>query len=237
MTETRDSSPEDQDPPSTPVPGPPELTDPPQAEGETPPPPTDIPSGSSPLLHAAPSESPDAPESYAVVDGELHPLDPNYVAAERLATWIAIGIIVPLVLGAGLAVGYSDRLFSLTLGRLPEPVQAVLTVLWAAGMVGFPLLLHLQIGWSFRWTRFRVHDGGLEIRRGILFRSIIDVPRNRVQHTDVSQGPIQRRYDLGTLSVHTAGTEHATVILSGVSHSKALEIRDFLLDGDDPSGS
>jgi hypothetical protein len=58
---------------------------------------------------------------------------------------------------------------------------------------------------------------------------VITVPRTRVQHTDVSQGPIERRFGLGTLVVYTAGTDHAMVALSGLDHGRALMIREHLL--------
>ena len=55
------------------------------------------------------------------------------------------------------------------------------------------------------------------------------MPRSRVQHIDVSQGPIERRYGLGTLVIYTAGTDHAKVVLSGLEHGRALRIREHLL--------
>jgi membrane protein YdbS with pleckstrin-like domain len=56
-----------------------------------------------------------------------------------------------------------------------------------------------------------------------------------VQHTDVSQGPLERRYGLGTRVIFTAGTDHARVDLKGLDHATALAIRDHLLPrgGDD----
>ncbi len=57
------------------------------------------------------------------------------------------------------------------------------------------------------------------------------MPRSRVQHTDVSQGPLERRFDLATLVLHTAGTQHAAVSLGGLSHKAALAIRDYLIEG------
>ena len=45
-----------------------------------------------------------------------------------------------------------------------------------------------------------------------------NVPRSRVQHTDVSQGPLERNHGLGTLVVYTAGTDHAKVELGGLDH-------------------
>ena len=78
----------------------------------------------------------------------------------------------------------------------------------------------------------RVDTQGIEIRRGVLWRRTITVPKSRVQHTDVSQGPLQRTYALGTLVVYTAGTDHAKVELPGLSYARAMRIRDHLL----PSG-
>lgn len=81
---------------------------------------------------------------------------------------------------------------------------------------------------EFAHTRYRLDEDGLEIARGVWWRSITHVPRSRVQHTDVSQGPLERRYGLGTLVVHTAGTDHARVSLGGLSWETALALRDEL---------
>ena len=88
-------------------------------------------------------------------------------------------------------------------------------------------------GAHYRHTSYRVDDQGIEIRRGVYWRVVINVPRSRVQHIDVSQGPLDRRYGLGTLVVYTAGTDHAKVELGGLEHGRALRIREHLL----PSGA
>ena len=63
--------------------------------------------------------------------------------------------------------------------------------------------------------RYAVNEHGMEIRQGIFWRKVISIPKQRVQHTDVQQGPIMRRYHICKLVVHTAGTQHATVPLEG----------------------
>ena len=55
--------------------------------------------------------------------------------------------------------------------------------------------------------RYRVDADEIEIWSGVLWRQAVVVPRSRVQHIDVSQGPIERSYGLATLSIHTAGTQ------------------------------
>ena len=85
---------------------------------------------------------------------------------------------------------------------------------------------------SYAFASYRLDDDGLEIRRGVVWRSIINVPRTRVQHTDVAQGPIERSHGLSTLVVHTAGTDHAQVALPGLSRERAIALRDQLLPRD-----
>jgi len=62
------------------------------------------------------------------------------------------------------------------------------------------------------------------------------VPRSRIQHTDVSQGPLQRPFGLATLTVHTAGTQFAAVPLSGLAKEVAEAIRDQLIGGVEDDG-
>ena len=74
---------------------------------------------------------------------------------------------------------------------------------------------------------------GIEIRSGVWWREIISVPRSRVQHIDVSQGPMERSYGLGRLVLYTAGTAHSRVELQGLSYAVAFALRNHLL----PRGS
>jgi uncharacterized protein len=99
------------------------------------------------------------------------------------------------------------------------------------------LIVSLLGAWhAWRWpaiayghTSCRVGEQGIEIHRGVYWRVVINVPRSRVQHIDVSQGPVERRYGLGTLVIYTAGTDHAKVQLEGLAHERALTIRELLL--------
>jgi membrane protein YdbS with pleckstrin-like domain len=82
---------------------------------------------------------------------------------------------------------------------------------------------------SYRHLRFGVDDTGIAIESGVLWRSRIALPRVRIQHTDVSQGPLERRYDIGTLKLYTAGSRHTRIELPGLRHEDAIALRDALL--------
>jgi membrane protein YdbS with pleckstrin-like domain len=106
---------------------------------------------------------------------------------------------------------------------------AVTAALWLIGNGLFSWHGQRWQAIDYRHTWYRLDDRGIEIRRGVFWREVINVPRSRVQHTDVSQGPLERRYGLGTLVVYTAGTDHAKVTLSGLAHEVALELREQLM--------
>ncbi|MEZ5319000.1 MAG: PH domain-containing protein [Vicinamibacterales bacterium] len=189
------------------------------SDPETTPPPAPV-----PALAAAPGEGPRPAAGDPITDGAWHRLDPRYVDVERIGRWI-----VTCVVSFGLFLHLLSTLFA-DEGRFAITAAADAAV------------LALLAWWSFQWpaiayrrASYRLDDRGIEIRRGVIWRRAVVVPRSRVQHTDVAQGPVQRLYGLGTLIVHTAGTEHAKVELPGLSHALAMRIRDHLLPagGDD----
>jgi membrane protein YdbS with pleckstrin-like domain len=161
-------------------------------------------------------------DSESVADGVDHQLDPRVIPLERIT-----GSIFTALLTAGSLIGIGIFLFAGD--DVPQLVRMMVPILWA-------MLALLGFWHAYRWpprsyahTFYRVDEQGLEIRRGVYWRVVLNVPRSRVQHIDVTQGPIDRRYGLGTLVVYTAGTDHAKVELEGLEHGRALRIREHLL--------
>lgn len=149
-----------------------------------------------------------------------HALDPRVVVLERIT-----GLIGTAVLSGMLAIGTAILWLtaeSAWAPRLAAAAWPVLTLLLAWHALAWPAI-------SYRHESYRVDGLGIDIRRGVFWRREISVPRSRVQHIDVSQGPIERRFGLGSLSIYTAGTDYAMVSLRGLTHERALRIRDHLL--------
>jgi membrane protein YdbS with pleckstrin-like domain len=66
------------------------------------------------------------------------------------------------------------------------------------------------------------------------------VPGSRVQHLDIRRGPLERHFRLATLVIHTAGTRHSEVSVSGLDNGDAERLRDHLArqtDDDDDDGT
>jgi membrane protein YdbS with pleckstrin-like domain len=109
------------------------------------------------------------------------------------------------------------------------PRSLLLLVLWAGVTSANAFWKQKRPALEYARFSYCIDANGIEIRQGILWRSTVNVPRSRVQHTDVSQGPFERKHGLGTLSIHTAGVNHSVVSLSGLDYERALRIRDYLL--------
>lgn len=154
-----------------------------------------------------------------------HSLDPAWIELQRLVGWIAFAVLAPLLLiGLGIAM---------LIGSLSLDVKVVLVIAWLAVTA---LLAWLAQAWpaiEYRRFSYALDPEHLEIRRGVIWRTVTSVPKSRVQHIDVAQGPLERKYGLATLSIYTAGTEFARVDLPGLTYARAVEIRDRFLPGHD----
>lgn len=68
----------------------------------------------------------------------------------------------------------------------------------------------------------------LQVLRGWLFHTDTIVPFVRVQHLDVTRGPLDKLFGTATLVVHTAGTHNSIVTVPGLPPERAEEIRDII---------
>ena len=66
----------------------------------------------------------------------------------------------------------------------------------------------------------------LQVRHGVWTRIQTFVPLDRVQHIDISQGPLERSFAVCRLVLHTAGTMHSLVVLPGLARATAERMRD-----------
>jgi membrane protein YdbS with pleckstrin-like domain len=158
-----------------------------------------------------------------IADGRERKLDPNEITAARISGGVTAAVVAFALLMATILLIASSS---------PGPPFSMLALVgWLGITAGLAVLSFCWPAVRYRHISFRVDELGIRIRRGVFWRSETSVPKSRVQHTDVSRGPIERSLALATLIIHTAGTEQASVSLSGLPHDDAYRIRDFLLEG------
>jgi membrane protein YdbS with pleckstrin-like domain len=157
--------------------------------------------------------APSSVPSLAPADGEEFRLDP---ALPRLWTMIGLIVVVPPA----------------TAGVVLTAVFGLWLVLPAIVLVATLLPLGIRSYGRRYVATFRCVLGelGLFVERGVWWRSQTFVARHRVQHTDVDQGPLARRFGLATLKVFTAGSQSSEIQVEDLRHADALQLRDALLE-------
>ena len=142
----------------------------------------------------------------------LLPVEPGYKQVIRLRTAVAW---VPFIIGALVL----DQVFE------DSPVQGLLSVavpLFALfAIVTAPPRIWRRLGYRLTATL-------LQVVRGWLFHTDTIVPFVRVQHIDVTRGPLDKAFGTAALVVHTAGTHNSIVRLPGLAPDRAAEIRDLI---------
>jgi membrane protein YdbS with pleckstrin-like domain len=99
---------------------------------------------------------------------------------------------------------------------------------WLGGAAALLAVAALAVlpGRRYRAWGWRETEDELHVRSGLWVRYRTVVPFARVQHIDVAQGPVERRFGLATLILHTAGTRGASVPLPGLASAEAERMRD-----------
>ena len=161
-----------------------------------------------------------------VADGvERHP-DPRFLTLQKRRAWLHAlrHTMTWLVVG-----GFAVVLGVAALRRDSPPGGLWLFAAWGVWAIGYTIWTQVKARLSYRHASYRVDAHTIEVRAGIFVRRLITVPRSRVQHIDIAQGPFERRHGIATLAIHTAGVTYAVVLVPGLDMARALRIRDHLL--------
>ena len=118
------------------------------------------------------------------------------------------------------------------------PFLVPITVLTVVLRTGWPLLalvpLLLVLAWllwlvprQVRAIGYAEREDDLLVRKGLMFRQAVVVPYGRMQYVDVNAGPVDRRFGISSVQLHTAspGTDAS---IPGLPPEEAARLRDRL---------
>ena len=144
----------------------------------------------------------------------LTPLDRGLLNLMRIRGLIA-GCFI-------LAAAFAGEIWAHTLLDLP----------WGPLIAAALLILLYLVLWApprrYRAWGYAMDPDELQVRRGVWTRVQTVVPLDRVQHIDVTRGPLEKMFGVATLVVHTAGTHNSIVTVPGLAPERAAEIRDVI---------
>ncbi len=132
---------------------------------------------------------------------------------------IVVMLFTALLFGVGVCVVvFNDFLFNLNE--------------WLLGL-GIPLL-YLIVAVFFVYKSFIpkgyvIREKDIAYRSGFIYHSITVVPYNRIQHCEVTQGPIEKAFDLSRIMVYTAGGGDSELVIPGLLYEDGEKLREHLL--------
>ena len=142
----------------------------------------------------------------------MTPLEPGQLGVMRVHA-IVTGIVLLALASAGEAA--LAAALDLPFGLVLAPVAALLA---------YPVLIAPPR--RFRAWGYDMGEEELRIAHGVWTQVETHVPLARVQHIDVSQGPIERSFKVCRLILHTAGTANSRIVLPGLARATAEAMRD-----------
>lgn len=116
-------------------------------------------------------------------------------------------------------------------GVLPVTTPVAL-VLWL--VLGVPSFLSYP---SARVKRYAVREQDLLFHEGLLWKSTTVIPRNRIQHIETENGPLERWFGLVTLKCYGAGGQQADLVIPGLREELGERLRQHLLDQQTDDGT
>ncbi len=123
-----------------------------------------------------------------------------------------------------LLLGLPSLVAGLTVLVAAGPVEALAVVLIGVVAIGIALAV---VERRFQAWGYVEREDDLLVRRGVLIRRTSVVPYGRMQYVDVLAGPLDRRYGIANVVLHTAAAA-TDASIPGLRQDEAERLRDRL---------
>jgi membrane protein YdbS with pleckstrin-like domain len=151
---------------------------------------------------------------------DWQPLDERYIL--RLYTGAAIKFAVILT-----GVSIFRIVYSIAVANQQPAISFnwlfLIPIIVGIALVAWPLISVPKMG-------FVVRDKDILYKSGVFWHTVTAIPFNRVQHVEKSSTPLDRRFDIATLQLFTAGGSGGDLKIHGLSARVAEKLRTFVLE-------
>jgi membrane protein YdbS with pleckstrin-like domain len=91
---------------------------------------------------------------------------------------------------------------------------------------------------SFAKKGYAIRDKDVIYRSGWLIQTTHTCPFNRIQHSTVTMGPLERKFGLARLVLYTAGSNDADMRIPGLTDDAAQSLKEWITKkiADEPTG-
>jgi len=147
----------------------------------------------------------------SIDDVNFEPLENNYRKVLLFSNMIFFGIFLT---GSIVAYFAADAWFVIFI-----PIAILLIAIISVSLINI----------SFKRKGLAVRQKDIIYKSGLIFRKITTVPFNRIQHVEINQGPIEKRFDLSKLEIYTAGGAASDLKIPGLKYENAQKLRAFII--------
>ncbi|MCW8878028.1 MAG: PH domain-containing protein [Kangiellaceae bacterium] len=164
-------------------------------------------------MHQITNSPRDLSEIPRIANISFQPLAPNYPllsALESLIFWL-----IPTIALFGIKIFKPQA-------EIPQLVFFV-----------FPVITILSVVISFLGAKakgFVLREKDILYKQGLFWQKQTGVSFKRIQHIDISNGPMERKFGLSTIKFFTAGGALADLKISGLTTEDAQKLRSFILE-------
>lgn len=137
-------------------------------------------------------------------------------------------VIWSIVLCAVLAVTLPLTIF------IPKTEAQIFFGIISTVFLAVMILNALWIPAFFKILEYGIDSEGVKMNKGVFWKKRTTVPYHKITNVDITQGPLERHYGIGTIHVQTAGAGgaqggSAELTMSGVRNIE--HIKDIIMEG------
>ena len=81
---------------------------------------------------------------------------------------------------------------------------------------------------NYQVTGYAMRQRDIVFQTGVISKSVTTIPFKRIQHVEITEGPIQKLFKLASLKIFTAGGSSSDLTISGIQKDDAAKIKDFI---------
>jgi membrane protein YdbS with pleckstrin-like domain len=141
--------------------------------------------------------------------------------------WLTVWLVWLLV---GMLLGATPALLQTVFGlRIEGLLPSIITI---AALLVFMIPTGIWLPAYHRSIEYRIDPDSVRSKRGVFWKRVTTVPFHKITNIDITQGPLQRAFGIGTIHVQTAGAGgsqggQAELLLQGIDDLE--DLRDRLL--------
>ncbi len=147
---------------------------------------------------------------------EFNNLDPSYA---RLVCLVVV-LVECLIAAMGITIWW--------LAEVPEPLKEQASSILGPVLL-FMAIFPLYVFKAKRAIKYSIRDHDLVLKSGLFWQKEVIQPIRRIQHVELTRGPLEKRIGLANISLFSAGTSGATFTIPGLRLITAARIRRYVL--------